>query len=99
MERIFINIQNNKTNEPHRFKLTSTDQQINLILKIPIKKMALVNLSIYYTWKNIKSVYNNNNFKISAPTWYDEFNFCLTDPLLFHTFKVILSTLIINMKL
>ena len=36
--------------------------------------MALANLSIYYTWKNIKSEYNNNKFKISAPTWNDEFN-------------------------
>ena len=31
--------------------------------------MALVNLSIYYTWKNMKSEYNNNKFKISTPTW------------------------------
>ena len=37
--------------------------------------MALANLSIYYTWKNIKSAYNNNKFKISAPTWNDEFDF------------------------
>ena len=36
--------------------------------------MALANLSIYYTWKNIKSEYNNNEFKIYAPTWNDEFN-------------------------
>ena len=36
--------------------------------------MALANLSIYYTWKNIKSAYNNNKFKISAPTWNDKFN-------------------------
>ena len=36
--------------------------------------MVLGNLSIYYTWKNIKSAYNNNKFKISAPTWYDEFD-------------------------
>ena len=36
--------------------------------------MALANLSIYYTWKNINSEYNNNKFKISAPTWNDEFN-------------------------
>ena len=35
--------------------------------------MALANLSIYYTWKNIKSKYNNNKFKISAPTWNDTF--------------------------
>ena len=43
-------------------------------LKNPNKDMALANLSIYYTWKNIKSEYNNNKFKISAPTWNDEFN-------------------------
>ena len=36
--------------------------------------MALANLSIYYTWKNIKSEYNNNNLKISAPTWNDTFD-------------------------
>ena len=45
-----------------------------LSLKNPNKNMALANLSIYYTWKNIKSEYNNNKFKISAPTWNDEFN-------------------------
>ena len=33
--------------------------------------MALANLSFYYTWKNIKSEYNNNKLKISAPTWND----------------------------
>ena len=43
-------------------------------LKNPNKDMALANLSIYYTWKNIKSEYNNNKCKISAPTWNDEFN-------------------------
>ena len=37
------------------------------------KVIALTNLSIYYTWRNIKSSYNNNEFKISAPTWNDEF--------------------------
>ena len=36
--------------------------------------MALANLSIYCTWKNIKSAYNNNKFKISAPNWNDEFD-------------------------
>ena len=36
--------------------------------------MALANLSIYYTWKNIKSEYKNNKFKISAPTWNDTFD-------------------------
>ena len=36
--------------------------------------MVLANLSIYYTWKNIKSAYNNNKFKISVQTWNDEFD-------------------------
>ena len=36
-------------------------------------RIAWSNLSIYYTWKNIKSSYNNNKFKISAPTWNDKF--------------------------
>ena len=37
------------------------------------KIIALSNLSIYYTWKNIKSSYNNNKFKLSAPIWNDKF--------------------------
>ena len=65
METIFTNTENSKTSEPHIFKLDLTDK---LNLKNPNKNMALVNLSIYYTWKNIKSEYNNNKFKISAQT-------------------------------
>ena len=42
-------------------------------MKIGKKVIALSNLRIYHTWKNIKSSYNNNKFKISAPTWNDEF--------------------------
>ena len=63
---------NSKTNEYNKFMYQFTDK---LNLKNPNINMALVNLSIYYTWKNIKSEYNNNKFKISAPTWNDEFNF------------------------
>ena len=66
-----MNTENSKTNEPHRFKLDLTDK---LNLENPNKNMALANLSIYYTWKNIKSEYNNNKFKISAPTWNDTFD-------------------------
>ena len=66
METIFMNTENSKTNEPHRFKLDLADK---LNLKNPNKNIALVNLSIYYTWKNIKTKYNNNKFKISASTW------------------------------
>ena len=71
METIFANIENSKTNEPHRFKL---DLKNKLNLENPNKNMALANLSIYYTLKNIKSEYNNNKFKISAPTWNDTFD-------------------------
>ena len=46
METIFMNSENNKTNEPHRFKLDLTDK---LNLKNPNKNMAIANLSIYYT--------------------------------------------------
>ena len=66
-----MNTENNKTNEPHRFKLDLTDK---LNLKSPNKNLALANLSLYYTWKNKKSEYNNNKFKISAPTWNDTFD-------------------------
>ena len=66
-----MNTENSKTNEPHRFRLSLADK-INL--KNPNKNIALGNLSIYYTWKNIKSAYNNNKFKISAPTWNDTFD-------------------------
>ena len=45
-----------------------------LDLRNPNKNMALRSLSIYYTWKNVKSTYNNNKFKISAPTWNDTFD-------------------------
>ena len=68
METVFMNTENSKTNEPHRFKLDLTDK---LYLKNPNKNMTLAYLSIYYTWENIKSKYNNNKFKISAPTWND----------------------------
>ena len=71
METIFMNTENSGTSEPHRFKLDLTDK---FNLKYPNKNMALVNLSIYYTWKNIKSEYINNKFKISAPTWNGTFD-------------------------
>ena len=66
-----MNTQNSKTSESHRFKL---DLTYKLDLKDPKKNMTLANLSIYYSWKNIKSEYNNNKFKISAPTWNDTFD-------------------------
>ena len=72
MEKIFIDTENSKTNQHHRFRLSLADK-INR--KNPNKNIALANLSIYYTEKNIKSAYNSNKFKISAPTWNDTFDF------------------------
>ena len=68
-----MNTLNSKTNKPNRFVYQFTDK-LNLPDKNPNKNIALANLSIYYTWRNIKSKYSNNKFKISAPTWNDEFN-------------------------
>ena len=66
-----MNTLNSKTNDSNKINHQFIEK---LNLKNPNKNMALANLSIYYTWKNIKSVYNNNKFKISAPTWNNEFN-------------------------
>ena len=65
-----MNSKNSKTSKSHILALKLTNK---LDLRIGEKVIALSNLSIYYTWKNIKSSYNNNKFKISAPTWNDEF--------------------------
>ena len=70
MDTIFINSENTRTPKPPILILKLIDK---LDLRIGKKVIVLSNLSIYYTWKNIKSTYNNNKFKISAPTWNDEF--------------------------
>ena len=64
----FINSENYKTSKPHLLLLKLTDK---LDLRRGEKNVALSNLSIYYTWKNIKSSYKNNEFKILAPAWND----------------------------
>ena len=65
-----MNSENSKTSDPHRLSLNLTDK---LDLRRKSKYVALSNLSIYYTWKNKTKNYKNNNFKISAPTWNEEF--------------------------
>ena len=70
MDTKFMNSENSKTSKPNVLILKLTDK---LDLRIDEKVIALSNLSICYTWKNIKSSYNNNRFKISAPTWNDKF--------------------------
>ena len=66
-----MNTSNSNTKHLNNFFYNFTDK---LHLKNPHKNIALANLSIYYTWKNVKSDYNNNKFKISAPTWNDTFD-------------------------
>ena len=65
-----MNSENSKTSKLHVLILKLTNK---LDLRIGEKVIALSNLSIYYTWKNIKSSYNSSNFKISTPTWDDKF--------------------------
>ena len=70
MDTIFMNSENSKTSEYNVLVLKLTDK---LDLRRGQKTVALSNLSIYYTWKNVKSSYNNNKFKISVPTCSEEF--------------------------
>ena len=65
-----MNSEDGKTSNPYRQLLNLRD---NIYLRKKDKYVALSNPSIYYTWKNMKKLYKNNKFKISAPTWNEEF--------------------------
>ena len=67
---MFMNSENSKMSKRHVLMLKRTNKSD---LRIGEMVFPLSNLNIYYTWKNIKSSYNNNKFRISAPTWNDEF--------------------------
>ena len=69
MDTIFINTESGRTLDYHVLLLNLTNK-IDLRSE---KTVALSNLSIYYTWRNIKSSCSNNKLKISAPTWSEEF--------------------------
>ena len=70
MDTIFMNSENSRTSDYYVLELKLADK---LDLRRGEKSVALSNLSIYYTWKNIENSYKNNKFKISAPTWSGEF--------------------------
>ena len=70
MDTILMNSENSKTSEYHVLVVKVTDK---LDPRRGQKNVALSNLSTCYTWKNIKSSYNNNRFKISAPKWNEKF--------------------------
>ena len=72
MEIVFMNTENSTTNKSNKFSYDFTDK---LNFENSNKNIVLVNLSIYYIRKNIKSIYNNSKFKISATTWDYEFDF------------------------
>ena len=67
---LLMNSKNSKTSDPHKLLLNLTDK---IHLRRSDKYVALSNLNIYYTWENMKNSYKNNKFKMSAPTWNDEF--------------------------
>ena len=69
METIFMNSENSKTSKPYVLILKLTNK---FDLRLGEKVIALSHLRIYYTQKNIESSYNNNKFKIPAPTWNDK---------------------------
>ena len=87
MDTIFMNSENSKTSKSHILVLKITNK---LDLRIGEKTIALSNLSIYYTWRNIKNSNNNNKFKISAPRWNDKFDL-LDGSFLCQIFKINLS--------
>ena len=70
MNTIFMNSKNSLTSDPRRLLLSLINK---LNLKRSVKHVALSNLSIYYTWKNVKMSYKNDKFEISAPTLIEEF--------------------------
>ena len=70
MDTTFMNSENSKNSKPHVLILNLTDK---IDLRRCEKSIPLSSRRIYYTWKNIKSSYINNKFKISAPTWNDKF--------------------------
>ena len=90
-----MNTLNSKTSESNIFIYQFTDK---LNFENPNRNMALANLSIYYTWKNIKSEYNNNKFKTFHQLGMILF-ICLMDLILFLIFKIILNTSLKNMEL
>ena len=93
METIFINTQNSKTNEPHKFRLTLADK---LNLKDPNNNMAFANLSTYYTLiLNLHITIINLKYLLQLGMMN---LICLMDHILFQIYKIIFNTLLKNMK-
>ena len=76
MNTTSVNFKNSKTYDPHTLLLNLTDK---MVLKRKDKYTALSILSIYYTWKNIKKSYKNNNFKTLVPAWNEDGSYSMSD--------------------
>ena len=87
METFFMNSKNSKTNESNRFKYDLIDK---LDLKNPKKNMALANLSIYYTWKNVKSFIITISLKYQDQLGMKHLT-CLMDCIIYQKYKIILN--------
>ena len=89
MDTIFMNSENSKTSKPHVLILKLTNK---LDLRMGEKVVALSNLRIYYTWKNIKSPYNNNKFNNNNPHQHGMINLNYQiGRILYQIFKIIFS--------
>ena len=76
MNTTSVNFKNSKTYDPHTLLLNLTDI---IVLKRKDKYTALSILSIYYTWKNIRKSYKNNNFKTLVPAWNEDGSYSMSD--------------------
>ena len=94
MDTIFINSENSKTSKLHVL-ISKITNKIDLGISENI--IALSNLSIYYTWENIKSSYNNNYLKYLHQQGMINLN-CLMGHILYQIFKIILSIFKKNME-
>ena len=87
MDTVFMNSENSTTSKPHVLILHLTDK---IDLRRDEKSIVLSNLSIYYTWKNIKKSYNNNKLKYLFQYGMVNLNYQM-DYILYQIFKIILS--------
>ena len=87
MDTILINSENSRTSEPHILKLKLTDK---LDLRLDKKVIALSNVSIYYTWNNIKSLYNNKKLKYQHQHRMKNLH-CQMDLIPYQIFKIIFN--------
>ena len=94
IDTILMNSENSKTTNPYGL-LLNLSEKTNL--KMRDKYVALSNLSIYNTWKNIKKLYKNNKLQISVPASNENLNY-FTDQILYQKFKTILSISSKNME-